>query len=303
MTGKEILEEEFEKAGMRGYKADQVDNFLRQIAAFVDEQEVEKNDLIYKIKILADRIEEYKADEGNIRDALLGAQKLGASIVNEAKAKAEAITKEARTSSDEMMAQAKAKSESYAREALQKTNMDLADMKREGEKERINLDKMKREISAFKVSILKQYKSHLDMLSNLPSVSDEQRTEIKVEVPAPESIPVVKVSMFDQDSDSFEKIERAPKEKDIPDVQTISSEILTNTKELEDEELEQTKEFSNNDKTAKPADEPASESIEEALETEQEEAPIDFGSFGNKRPNYIEKFGELKFGGFGKNNE
>ncbi len=292
MTGKEILEEEFEKAGMRGYKADQVDSFLRQVAAFVDEQEVEKNDLTYKIKILADKIEEYKADEGNIRDALLGAQKLGTSILNEAKSKAESIGREARTASEDMLSQAKARVESMSKESLYKINMELADMKRECEKERINLDKIKREVSMFKASILKQYKAHLDLLSNLPTVADEQKSEARADANVEEK-PMFKAEAFDQDA--IENVFKPSQEiSSYAESQTITSEILTNTKELEDEEKEQTREFMK---------EKDNNTDKEETEEVQQGVRANFTTSDNQRPNYMEKFGELKFGGFGKSDK
>ena len=67
MTGKEILQAEFDRAGKHGYMADQVDTLLQQIAAFVDEQESAKEDLTYKIQILADKIEEYKKERERTR--------------------------------------------------------------------------------------------------------------------------------------------------------------------------------------------------------------------------------------------
>ncbi|MFZ2538469.1 MAG: DivIVA domain-containing protein [Oscillospiraceae bacterium] len=292
MTGKEILEEAFEKAGMRGYKADQVDNFLRQVAAFVDEQEVEKNDLTYKIKILADKIEEYKADEGNIRDALLGAQKLGTSILNEAKSKAESIGREARATSEDMLSQAVSRVDSMSKESLHKINMELADMKRECEKERINLDKIKREVSMFKASILKQYKAHLDLLSNLPTIADEQKVGVRTDINTEEK-PIFKVEAFDQDA--VENIfQRSQETSSFAESQTITSEILTNSKELEDEEMEQTREFTK---------EKDNNTDNENAEGEQQPIKINFATSENQRPNYMEKFGELKFGGFGKSDK
>ncbi|MEG0692447.1 MAG: DivIVA domain-containing protein [Oscillospiraceae bacterium] len=292
MTGKEILEEEFEKAGMRGYKADQVDDFLRKVAAYVDEQEVEKNDLTYKIKILADKIEEYKADEGNIRDALLGAQKLGTSILNEAKSKAEAIGREARTTSEEMLAQAKSKVETMSKESLYKINLEVADMKRECEKERFNLDKIKKEVSLFKASILNQYKAHLDLLSNLPTVSDESKVEERVEINT-QTKSIFRAEAFDQDAAENE-FQSSKGSLSFAEPQTITSEILTNTKELEDEELEQTREFTS-DKD--------NDADSEKEEQSQPAIKVNFTASENQRPNYMEKFGELKFGGFGKSDK
>lgn len=286
MTGKEILEAEFEKAGMRGYKAEQVDELLRKVAAFVDNQESEKNDLTYKIQILADKIEEYKADEGNIRDALLGAQKLGSSMLNEAKSKAEAIGRESISASEEMLSQAKAKVDSMSKEALYKINVELADMKRECDKERVNLDKIKREVSNFKASILKQYKAHLDLLSNLPTISDEQKGSAA-------SKPAIKAELFNQDA-AENMFQQQDEISSFTESQTIASDILTNNKELAEEEFEQTKEF---------AHEKGQASSEPAADETQPEFKVNFQASENQRPNYMEKFGELKFGEFGKSSK
>lgn len=272
MTGKQILEEEFEKAGIRGYKADQVDAFLQKVAAYVDEQEVEKNDLTYKIKILAEKIEEYKADEENIRDALLGAQKLGASILNEAKSKAEGIGREAKSSYEEMMAQAKQKIDTMSKESLHKLNVELSEAKKECEKERSNLDKVKKEVSVFKASILKQYKAHLDLLSNLPSISDDNKNETVDKDTKKEIEPEIS-----EDNDNSSS-----------SAETITSSILTNTKELDDEKMEQTKEFEKN-------------TVEK--QSSEENDKKDKENKEHQRPNYMEKFGELKFGGFQKSNK
>lgn len=178
MTGKDILNEEFERSGMRGYRAEQVDLFLNTVATYVDEINSKNEDLAYKLKILADKIEEYKKDESSIRDALLGAQKLATSVVEEANAKAEALTREAKTAAEDMLAQAKSKIEALTKDSLQKANAEINAAKRECDREQRLLDNMKHEVSVFKSSILKQYKNHLDLLSNLPSVPGaEEKTE------------------------------------------------------------------------------------------------------------------------------
>lgn len=315
MTGKEILEEEFERAGMRGYRADQVDVFLQKVAAYVDEQEQEKNDLMYKMQILADKIAEYKADEENIREALLGAQKLGSSIVNEAKTKAETITQEAKASSDEMLAQAKAKVDSMMKESLQKVNLDLSSIRRECEMEQRRFELLKQEVSNFRASLLKQYKTHLDLLSNLPSVEKKDtesaakkpeavsaETEVAEEMQPPLFTEEVEETTETEESFADEEAveDEAPTEEPailFTKTQTIKSEIFSDTAEQEiaQEEQEHTKEF-HSDRTHI-----------EAGKTNEED-PFFKPKYGTNhraggRPSYIEKFGELKFGGFGENDK
>ena len=294
MTGKEIMAEEFERAGMRGYRADEVDAFLQKVAAYVDEQEGKINDLTYKIQILADKIEEYKADEENIRDALLNAQKLGSSILNEAKAKAESLTREAKAKADgmvgaaektssELMDQAKENVEQLTRASLQKPNAELASIKKVCEAERRHLETMKQEVSVFRASILKQYKAHLDLLSALPSV--EEKPASTEPEPAPEPAGFAPQPQEDpeaapapvEESVSFEETGSGQPE-------TISSDISGIQEEMEQEEKAQTKEF-----TGEPKN--------EEKHREEEKAEYAFNR-RSSRQSYMEKFGELKFGGF-----
>lgn len=327
MTGKDILQEEFERAGIRGYKAEGVDAFLASIATFVDKQEDEKNELLYKIKILAEKVEEYKADEENIREALLGAQKLGTSILNEAKAKSEAMLHEARSTYETTVSQAKSKAEAAAKEVTQRANMELNELRRESEKERILFEKMKKEISTFRASIYKQYKNHLDMLASLPVPSTSADAETKATatettqeggriptVSAEEIKPIFEASIprvqfFDQDAEPVSKREidfSEDKQQSegglfFTKSQTIVSGLSQANKELEKEEAGQTKEFASEASSSDEKDVEAEKSTEAGSPpiSGSQEFKVNIGSSsGSQRPNYMEKFGELKFGGF-----
>lgn len=281
MTGQEILAEEFERAGMRGYRADEVDAFLQKVAAFVDEQESKINDLTYKIQILAEKVEEYKADESDIRDALLNAQKLGTSIQNEAKAKAEKITRDARANAEELMEQAKAKVDSLTRNSLQKVNDEVAAAKRQREEEELRLAAIKREVSDFRTSVLKQYKAHLDLLSNMKvgeaAPEEAEHTSMPVE-------PVAEESAYSEISGETEEstVEYAEEiHSGIYDDPIIDDSIR---EEISEEEKAQTREY-------------GGEIVQPPVEEEpKEEHPAP--AKRNARPSYVEKFGELKFGGF-----
>ncbi len=262
MTGKEILAAQFEKAGMRGYRADQVDAYLERIAEYVNEQNSKIDDLTYKIQVLAKKIEEYKADEENIREALLGAQKLGSNMLNDAKTKAEAITSEAQTAADEMIAQARIKVETITKESLQRATTDLNMLKREYDAEQRSLDLLKNEVSKFKSNIIKQYRSHLAMVMSLPSTD----TEVREEVPAEENA--------ETEQETTPVMQEIAQEEAASEVDEIAAEET-----VVDEQ----------------PNEVAAEEEPEAEEMQPSE-PVAEEKTG--RPNYIEKFGELHFGGF-----
>ena len=54
----EIANKQFSKG--RGYRAEEVDSYLRQIASDIGELIEEKRDLEKKMMVLADKLEEYK---------------------------------------------------------------------------------------------------------------------------------------------------------------------------------------------------------------------------------------------------
>ena len=76
MNAKEISAKRFDKSAF-GYKADEVDSFLNEIAAEVNELTSQNTELQKKLEILATKLEEYRQDENSMKQALLGAQKLG----------------------------------------------------------------------------------------------------------------------------------------------------------------------------------------------------------------------------------
>ena len=94
LSSEEIRSVTFEKA-LRGYRAEDVDAFLEQTAAGVDQLIAEKEDIEKKLYILAQKVEEYRADEDTLKSALLNAQRLGENVIHEARSKGDSIIREA----------------------------------------------------------------------------------------------------------------------------------------------------------------------------------------------------------------
>lgn len=66
----------FEKAAF-GYRTEEVDRYVDQQSAQIRTLEAEKAELMEKMKILAEKVNEYRNEEGALRDALLGAPENG----------------------------------------------------------------------------------------------------------------------------------------------------------------------------------------------------------------------------------
>lgn len=151
LTANEIRNVKF-STSMGGYKKYEVDEFLERCAETVAELTASKSELEKKLEILADKLVEYRNDEDNIRTALLSAQKLGDTVVREAKHKAERILEDAQNKAEKILENAK---------------KNIQDEEKE-------LERIKREVTNFKSRLLSIYKEHLSLIDILPEIKDEE---------------------------------------------------------------------------------------------------------------------------------
>ena len=95
ITAQDIREKGFERARMGGYDMASVDDFLEELADDVAATQKENAVLKSKMKVLVDKIEEYRANEEALNAAILSAQKLAVQIESEARQRAAATIAEA----------------------------------------------------------------------------------------------------------------------------------------------------------------------------------------------------------------
>ncbi len=94
LTIEDVKQISFRKAGIGGYKPEDVDAFIDQVLITMEQMKKEKSDLVKKMDILATRVEEYRADEDAVRNAMLASQRVADSTIKSAKAKAAQIIEE-----------------------------------------------------------------------------------------------------------------------------------------------------------------------------------------------------------------
>lgn len=177
LTAKDINNKKFEQT-RPGYKPEEVDDFLREIALQITQMQKDKEEVEKKIEVLVESVREYKKDEDALKDALIGAQKQGRAVVQEAHENADKIIAEAHIKAEEIIGN---------------TRVQL-------EKEKHCLSKMQQEVSDFKQNLLTMYKAHLEQITAIPEFEDEDEEEAPaaptaveekpVEQPKPEPAPV-----------------------------------------------------------------------------------------------------------------
>lgn len=171
LTPSEISNKKFEKTRMSsGYKMDDVDDFLDEVLASFEALITEKErlkaqnaELDKKIEVLAEKLEEYRNDEDSLRAALMGAQRLGDSIVKDAKTKADILLRDASIKADRVIDSAK----------------------KQISREEMTLITLKKEVSKFKADVLGLYKKHIEVISKLPEEEFIEEKLEEEEAPAP----------------------------------------------------------------------------------------------------------------------
>ncbi|MBQ3135406.1 MAG: DivIVA domain-containing protein [Oscillospiraceae bacterium] len=95
LTPQEVSERAFAKASFGGYNMAMVDEFLDILTADYTALYNENAVLKSKMKVLVDKVEEYRATEEAMRKALMSAQRMADQLVQEAQEKKQAILWEA----------------------------------------------------------------------------------------------------------------------------------------------------------------------------------------------------------------
>ena len=95
ITAQDIRDKGFEKSRIGGYDMASVDEFLEEIADDITASQKENAVLKSKMKVLVDKIEEYRANEEALNMAVLSAQKLAVQIEAEARQRAANMIAEA----------------------------------------------------------------------------------------------------------------------------------------------------------------------------------------------------------------
>ena len=105
LTPQEVSTHAFTKAVMGGYNMAMVDEFLDELTDDYTALYKENAALKAKMKVLVEKVEEYRATEDSMRATLLTAQRMADSIVRDAEAKRDEILAQAETGAKEKIVQ------------------------------------------------------------------------------------------------------------------------------------------------------------------------------------------------------
>ena len=125
LTPQEVSTHAFTKAVMGGYNMAMVDEFLDELTDDYTALYKENAALKSKMKVLVEKVADYRATEDSMRATLLTAQKMADSIVHEAEAKRDSMLAQAEADARDRIAQLRRETEE-AQERLRQGQQELA---------------------------------------------------------------------------------------------------------------------------------------------------------------------------------
>jgi len=184
MVAKDIMSKKFETV-LRGYKSEEVEEFLREVSLDFSRLQKENEDLEKKLEVLADKIREYREDEDALRDAILGAQRQGNALIADSKRRAAEIIEDAEKNADDSakkaeefrrhlqekgekeIASAEKKSREIIDDANEKARRIEENMNRKTDIQKEILHRTMAEIADFKKRVLDSYKTHIEYIEKI----------------------------------------------------------------------------------------------------------------------------------------
>ena len=119
LTPQEVSARSFTKTMMGGYNMTMVDEFLDELTDDYTSLYKENASLKAKMKVLVEKVEEYRATEDSMRATLLTAQRMADSIVKEAEEKRDGILQQAEAAAREKLDGYRREAEQYSRRLQQ----------------------------------------------------------------------------------------------------------------------------------------------------------------------------------------
>ncbi len=192
----QIRSHSFPQISRGAYKASDVDEYLTEVAAQLEEHLQEREQLVKKITMLADKIQEYRNDEDSIGAALLNAQKMAAKLTKEAEdeaqelktkaenqaaelearaiEKAREIISSANDKSEQMIAEAQKQHDAIVNATDKDARAQLAATKKELAIRSKELEALKAKVTELKTSAIDTYYAHIAAIKELSSAVEKE---------------------------------------------------------------------------------------------------------------------------------
>ncbi|MBR6549501.1 MAG: DivIVA domain-containing protein [Clostridia bacterium] len=230
---------------------------LDQVVETIEELHKENAELVRKLEVLAERIQEYRNEEDSIRSALLTAQKSADKILKEANEEKQKILGDALQQADDSVRLSQEKAMTIANETREKVALVLNEAKEkatnllndakvksdnmlqeavEGCKaEKQYLDFLKEQEAAFRQQLLEMYKAQFEMFKKGPEILKELEQKLSSK---PEPITLEQQEALEETINVESQTEEAVIEADFVEPEDIPLPIASNSRADDSQPIE-----------------------------------------------------------------
>ncbi len=191
LTPQEVSSCSFTKAAFGGYTMSQVDEFLDQLTEDYTALFKENAALKNKMKVLVEKVEEYRSTEDAMRATLVTAQKMA----------------------DQTIAEANARKEDLLGKAEEEARVRIDQLRHEIASEEARLDAAKRETATFVDTMRSLCNQHMATLDQVPQLEFDTAPKTEASEEAKDSEPDVN-AIEEKILASFEPEQEAPAEEE-----------------------------------------------------------------------------------------
>ncbi len=203
LTLNDIINAGFRKSGFSGYRMDDVDAFIDRVKesyeallkktsdteASLEKLRADGMQNAEKVRDLTQKLEVFRSQEDEIKDALISTQKASETSKNEAQHAADAILKEAHQKADSAVKQASQQGESILNEASEKAQVIVQDAKAKAKnlvsdtsrqiiEQKQEQEQLVNAAAEFREKLLSLYKEHLTLINQLPHKKSLSKSEL-----------------------------------------------------------------------------------------------------------------------------
>lgn len=216
-TPQEVSEKTFPKStGLTsGYNMTAVDEFLDGLTEDYTALYKDNTTLKAKLKMLAEKVEEYRATEDAMRSTLLAAQKMAAQMVADAQAEKEKTIADAQAQAEQILADARGEADVQARQ-LQQEIRDSWEKLATAQSETEDFIRRSRDLCAQQLAFLDSLPER-----NAPEQEDQEPENEAVTLPAPEenAVPVADAEPVPQEESPQPESAAEPEPQPQPESQ------------------------------------------------------------------------------------
>lgn len=229
LTPDVVKSKSFQATGRGAYRAEDVDGFFAEVSASYEQMFKENGELIKKISILANKVEQYKEEEDSLRKALISAQTLADKIVKDARESVEGTLEKAEADAEEMRAKATAEAEEIVAKAKAEADVVVMQSKKDADdilgavnrkvmKESLEFEMLQKKAAEFRANLLSLYKEHLNLINSIPEY-------VEKEMPAPEKAEEPKAEAEPEVLTEEEPVPAEPEAPEAPEVPAEPEEV------------------------------------------------------------------------------